>query len=273
VDEPIKILCVDDEQNVLNALRRLFLDEDYEILVANSSEAGLQVLEKEHAQLVISDYRMPGTNGVEFLRKVCERWPETIRIVLSGYADVSAIVAAINEGQIYKFVPKPWNDTELKVTVSNALESYFLAEKNRALARELQDKNEKLARLNETLKKLLEDNTSSLAFKSYALNSYQNILDSIPVGIAGVDPDELVVMCNIAWATTMGGAWHCLGQSMRNCFPDHLIDFVEEVRNKEKFKRRLALNGVQGTLLGVIMESGEGQKGIILTFAPEGMIS
>jgi two-component system, NtrC family, sensor kinase len=273
VNEQIKILCVDDEQNVLNALRRLFLDEDYDILTANSSEAGLQTLEKERAQLIISDYRMPGMNGVDFLKKVCARWPETVRIVLSGYADISAIVAAINDGQIYKFIPKPWNDDELKVTVSNAIERYFLAEKNTVLTLELQKKNDELAQLNETLRKLLEDNTASLAFRGYALNSYQNILDSIPIGIAGVDPDDQVVMCNLAWMGTTGSSLHCLGQSVRNCFPDSIIDFIEKVRERQSFKRRLPLNGVQGTLFGMSMDHGGEQKGIVLTFAPEGMVS
>ena len=269
MDEQVKILCVDDEPNVLNALRRLFLDEDYEILTAGSSEAGLQILEGERAQLIISDYRMPGMNGVEFLKNVCGRWPETIRIVLSGYADISAIVASINEGQIYKFIPKPWNDDELRVTVANAVERYFLAKKNRALTAELQGKNEELAQLNAKLQKLLDDNTASLAFKGYALNSYQNIIDSIPLGVSGIDPNEQVVMCNIAWSTAMGGSPAFLGQSFRNCFPGQVVDFVEQMRGKRRLKKRLNLNGMEGTLLGVAMENGEDQRGIILTFAPE----
>ena len=97
--EPIKILCVDDERNVLKALERIFLDDDYEIVLAGSGAEGLDILQKaEHFQVVISDYRMPVMNGVEFLKVVYERCPETVRIVLSGYADAGAIVAECLHG-------------------------------------------------------------------------------------------------------------------------------------------------------------------------------
>lgn len=127
MDEPVRILCVDDQRNILRSLKRLFLDEEYEILCALSAEEGLARMESESGiQVVISDYRMPGLNGVEFLRQVKRRWPRTVRIVLSVYADTEAVVSAYNEGQIYKPILKPWNDDELKVTVRKALEKYFL---------------------------------------------------------------------------------------------------------------------------------------------------
>ena len=111
MEERARILCVDDEPNVLRALERMFLDEEYEILTAPSALEGLQALERiQPVQIVVSDYRMPAMNGVDFLREVCRRWPDTVRIVLSGYADTAAVVAAINDGEIYKFIPKPWND-------------------------------------------------------------------------------------------------------------------------------------------------------------------
>jgi two-component system NtrC family sensor kinase len=123
MDQPIRILFVDDEINVLRSLERVFLEENYEILTASTGTEGFSVLQTvSPVQVVISDYRMPGMNGVDFLKEVRKLWPDTVRIVLSGYADAASIVAAINEGQIYKFIPKPWNDDELKVTVVNALE-------------------------------------------------------------------------------------------------------------------------------------------------------
>ena len=138
MDEEIKILCVDDEKNVLKSLRRLFMDHDYEILTARSGKEGLEILEEQRdIQLIISDYRMPEMDGVEFLRRAYEYSPETIRIVLSGYADTASVVAAINEGQIYKFIPKPWNDDELKLTIEKALEVFFLKRKNEHLAEKL----------------------------------------------------------------------------------------------------------------------------------------
>jgi two-component system NtrC family sensor kinase len=132
--EQIKILCVDDERNVLRALERFFLDDNFEIVNASSAAEALEALEKSGPfQVVISDYRMPIMNGVEFLKAVYGRWPDTVRLVLSGYADVGAIVAAINEGHIYKFIPKPWNDEDLRVTIQNSLELYLLQKRNREL--------------------------------------------------------------------------------------------------------------------------------------------
>jgi two-component system NtrC family sensor kinase len=158
MEERVRILCVDDEKNVLRALERLFLDDDYEVIAVQSGSEGLEMLRNvSPVHLVISDYRMPGMNGVDFLKEVCNGWPTTVRIVLSGYADTAAIVSAINEGQIYKFIPKPWNDDELKVTVANAIERYFLFKKNLELTSQLTKKNEELIGLNRELKKLLEE--------------------------------------------------------------------------------------------------------------------
>jgi response regulator RpfG family c-di-GMP phosphodiesterase len=143
VTNPIRILCVDDERNVLRALERLFLDEDYEIISACSGEEGLLILEREeNIQIVISDYRMPGMTGVEFLREVCRRRPETLRIVLSGYANTAAVVEAINEGGIYKFIPKPWDDDELKSTIQRGLEKYAQRRQDSLLLAELRKSKE-----------------------------------------------------------------------------------------------------------------------------------
>jgi FixJ family two-component response regulator len=143
--EAIRILCVDDERNVLRAVERLFLDEDYEILSAQSGEEGLLILEHEkNIQIVLSDYRMPGMTGVEFLREVCRRHPETVRIVLSGFANTAAVVEAINEGEIYKFIPKPWEDEELKATIQSGLERYFRRQQDVLLVAELRKAKELL---------------------------------------------------------------------------------------------------------------------------------
>ncbi|MBU0728397.1 MAG: response regulator, partial [Proteobacteria bacterium] len=197
MNEDVRILCVDDEKNVLKALNRLFMDEEYEVLLANSGEEGLETLAAEESvQVIISDYRMPGMNGVDFLKQVYERWPDTVRIVLSGYADTAAVVAAINEGQIYKFIPKPWNDDELKVTIAKAVEVYFLRKRNNELTRELSDYNEELKRLNENLEELVDERTEELLFQNKVLERAQKILDALPVGVLGLDTQGMIVQCN-----------------------------------------------------------------------------
>ena len=189
-EEPVKILCVDDERNVLRALERIFMDDDYEIVIADSGDEGLQAMKESGPfQVVISDYRMPVMNGVEFLKAVYDRWPETVRVVLSGYADAGAIVAAINEGHIYRFIPKPWNDDELRVTILNCLDRYFLQKKNHELL-------EQLAIANQVLEEKVRLRTEQLELRNRALEFSQNLLGSLPVGVVGIDENGMIAYCN-----------------------------------------------------------------------------
>ncbi|MDD2319884.1 MAG: ATPase, T2SS/T4P/T4SS family [Geobacteraceae bacterium] len=127
------ILLVDDDEGVLNALRRVFADENYQILCASSATEALPLLEKETIHLIISDHRMPGMSGAEFLREAKHKWPETIRIMLTGYADVQSIMGAVKDGAVFKFITKPWNDEDLRLTVSLGLQQYVLMQENRKL--------------------------------------------------------------------------------------------------------------------------------------------
>lgn len=127
------LLFVDDEENVLNALKRVFMEENYEVLTAGSGDEALKLIESNPVHLVVSDYKMPGITGSELLREIKNRWPETIRIMLTGHADINAIMGAVNEGAVYKFITKPWNDEDLRLTISLALQQYSLMQENRKL--------------------------------------------------------------------------------------------------------------------------------------------
>ncbi|HEX8949797.1 MAG TPA: ATPase, T2SS/T4P/T4SS family, partial [Dissulfurispiraceae bacterium] len=127
------LLFVDDEENVLHALRRIFLEENYEILTAASGEEALRIMEGAAVHLIISDHRMPGMVGSELLKEIKNRWPDAIRIMLTGHADIQAIMGAVNEGAVYKFITKPWNDEDLRLTVSIALQQYTLIQENKRL--------------------------------------------------------------------------------------------------------------------------------------------
>jgi two-component system NtrC family sensor kinase len=259
VAEDIKILCVDDEPSVLNALRRLFLDEEYTIITATSAQDGLKLLESEHPQVVLADYRMPIMNGVEFLKEVLTLWPNTIRIVLSGYADTAAVVAAVNEGQIFKFMAKPWNDDELKLTIAKAIKSYSLSKKNNDLASEL-------LKVNEDLKHLLDENSKVLEFRKEMLEMNQEILFSLPIAVLGIS-ENIVVQCNAAWAKEAGDQWGALGENIEEVLSPEIVEFVRDVQAGEVDKRRLMLNGVWGTFLGSSMRGLNNEvRGIILVF-------
>ena len=118
------ILLVDDESNILSALRRTLRREGYEILVAGSAEEGFSVLAKHPVRVIVSDQRMPGMSGTEFLSRVKILYPRTVRMVLSGYSEISAVTDAINRGAIYRFLSKPWDDEQLKEEIRGALREW-----------------------------------------------------------------------------------------------------------------------------------------------------
>jgi DNA-binding NtrC family response regulator len=118
-----KILIVDDELANLRALARLFR-EDYEVLTAASGDEALVLLGRHDVALLITDQRMPGMTGIELLKKTVPLRPRMVRIILTGYTDVDALVEAINCGQVYRYVAKPWNNDELRLTVKRALEHF-----------------------------------------------------------------------------------------------------------------------------------------------------
>ncbi|MDF2447309.1 MAG: response regulator [Moraxellaceae bacterium] len=131
-----RLLLVDDDANVLAALRRVFRGENYELLFASSAEEALRILESTPVQLIISDHMMPGMSGSELLQKVRSRWPDTIRIMLTGHADTEAVMGSVKGGAVYRFILKPWNDDDLRLSTALALEQNDLLQKNRALERE-----------------------------------------------------------------------------------------------------------------------------------------
>ncbi|MBK8318866.1 MAG: response regulator [Betaproteobacteria bacterium] len=159
---PATLLFVDDEPGILSSLRRLFRPHGYRILVAESGALGLAELEKTPVDLVISDMRMPEMDGATFLKAVRQRWPDTVRILLTGYADVTSTVAAINEGEIYRYVSKPWDDNEIVNTVREALERYRLKQENLRLTALTQSQNEELKGLNASLEQKVAERTAEL---------------------------------------------------------------------------------------------------------------
>ncbi len=136
-----RILVVDDEEAILETMTFTFEDE-YEVLTSKSAAEALALLEREGpVAVVISDQRMPETTGVEFLSKVFELHPTTARIILTGFADMDAIIRAINDGHVYAYITKPWEPDDLKQVVKRAVDHYFLAEENERLVADLRDAN------------------------------------------------------------------------------------------------------------------------------------
>ncbi len=144
-----QILIVDDEQLVLNAIKRTLRSENYTTHTAQSGDEGLTLLEGYNVQLVISDYSMPGMNGHDFLKKVKKDYPDILTIMLTGHTEIEIAVSAINEAGVYKFILKPWEDADLKITIKRALESLELIKERDSLAKQVKDKNIILQNLEE----------------------------------------------------------------------------------------------------------------------------
>lgn len=130
---PRQILIVDDEINICNALRRSLRKEGYEIHIANEPAEGLKLLQQTKVDLVLSDHLMPNMTGLEFLTIVRDRHPDALRILLTGHADMDTAIRSINDGQVYRFLTKPWDDVELKVTLYLAFEHLDLEREHRRL--------------------------------------------------------------------------------------------------------------------------------------------
>ncbi len=157
-----KILCVDDEPNILSALRRLFRAQGGNVILANSGKEGLEILQQEEIDLVISDMRMPVMSGAEFLARVKVEWPETIRLLLTGYAEINSVIEAINQGEIYRYITKPWDDHDLILTVAEALSRRALEQEKQNLERLTLSQNQELKLLNSSLEQRVAERTAEL---------------------------------------------------------------------------------------------------------------
>lgn len=158
-ETPPVVLFVDDEANILSALKRLFRPQGYVIYIADSGAAALAMLEKEHVDLIVSDMRMPEMNGAQLLEQVRNRWPDTVRILLTGYSEMSATVDAINKGGIYRYIAKPWEENDLTMTVRNALDGKRLEHEKQRLETLTQKQNEELVQLNASLEEKVAQRT------------------------------------------------------------------------------------------------------------------
>lgn len=161
-DKGASILCVDDERNILSALKRTLRSENYEIHIAEGGQEGLKVMEEHEIDLVISDMRMPEMSGAEFLEKVAAKWPSTVRILLTGYSDISSTIDAVNKGKIFQYISKPWDDNEIKLSVERALEKKFLEKERQRLIALTNKQNEELKEFNKNLEFQVKQRTEEI---------------------------------------------------------------------------------------------------------------
>ena len=199
------VLLVDDDEHVRRTLARILRGRFRgRVLLAAEALEGLAALERESIQAVVSDYRMPGMSGVEFLRVVKERWPNVQRVLLTGQADSSAIEEAVNQSEIFRFIWKPWDDAHLLATIQSAVDQYWIVEENHRLQRLVAERNDELERLNRDLDNRLAQRSAALV---RAAHEWRASFDAIgdPLAILRAGGCE-VLRSNTAFARAAGVA-------------------------------------------------------------------
>lgn len=163
------VLFVDDEVNILKAVQRLLRGEPWTVLTASRGSEALELLERAPAQVVVSDQRMPEMSGVDLLSGIRERHPDVVRMMLTGYTEMNVAVEAINRGEIYRLITKPWNDEELKATLRQAFDHYDLKCEIKRLNQVTREQNLKLQDMNRNLEGKVRERTKQLAEKHQEL--------------------------------------------------------------------------------------------------------
>ncbi|MAI25160.1 MAG: two-component system response regulator [Spirochaeta sp.] len=163
------VLFVDDEANILKALKRLLRNEPFEVLTATCAEEALEHFRRYEIQVVVSDQRMPEMSGADFLSRLRERYPDTIRMMLTGHTEMDTAVEAINRGEIFRLITKPWNEDVLKAALRQALDHCEMKQEIKRLNQVSREQNFKLQDMNRNLEAKVRERTQQLGQKNRAL--------------------------------------------------------------------------------------------------------
>ena len=260
------LLLVDDEENILSSLRRLLRREGYTILTATGGQAALELLASNPVDVIISDQRMPGMTGVEFLRKAKDMYPDSVRLMLSGYSDLQSVTDAINEGAIYKFLSKPWDDAMLRANIEEAFRRKLLADENQRLSSELKEANDALARINAQLQDVLADQQRQLNMEEAALSITQEALAVAPQPLIGIDPSGMIALANDAAGRLFPEQGPLIGQGGDEALPAALAPLLDGSARETDIVCAGRHFHVEAHPLG----GQHGERGLLLSFTCEG---
>ncbi len=259
---PTRVLLVDDEPPILRSLVRLLTFETYELTTATTAAAALAELAHHEIAVVLTDFDLGGVDGVELLREARRLSPDTSRILFSGHIDIELLRRAVNGGEVYRFVTKPWEDDELLQAVRQGVERSQLLRRNRALGERAEEQNRQLKRFNAELEQMVGERTAALELRNRALSLSQEVLDGLPVAVVGIAPDGQVALANAL---------------ARQMFPDLLpgeapadaaAPLWEWSRNALQQGNQLVVDGSCGPMRVEVMALGE--RGVVMTVIPLG---
>jgi two-component system NtrC family sensor kinase len=189
-------------------------------------------------------------------------------MVLSGYADTAAVVAAINEGQIYKFIPKPWNDDELRMTVIKAIETFSIHKQNLRLEEELRRKNSEMAVTNENLERLLKEGIADKIIPSHAQANARAILQKLPVGVIELMQEGTISQLNAEAAEILGcEKENTAGRSMLELLPDSLVTAFRALTEQTEYSAKATIDGREISVKGRKVKGAEEDEIILVLYA------
>jgi CheY-like chemotaxis protein len=164
------ILFLDDEKSILSSLRRVFMKEPYTFFFASSADEAIQIIKQTEMSVIVSDMRMPEVDGITFLRNAVQIAPDSVRMLLSAYADIQSVMKAVNEGHIWRYITKPWDDNDLRLTIRNGIQFYEESSARKRLLVELAQKNAELLDMNNVLEKKVLERTWQIRERSKLLS-------------------------------------------------------------------------------------------------------
>ena len=188
------LLIIDDEVDITKSLVRQFRRK-YNVIATTDASEALKIMEKEKIQVVLSDQRMPGMTGVDFFAQIKDKYPDALKLILTGYSDIEAVIGAINEGQVFRYVKKPWNPDELETIIREAFEKYELITNNRKLMASLQEANQNLEAKVQARTAEIEKANSRLSELNIEKNRYIGMVAHDlrnPIGVAGSFSEILI---------------------------------------------------------------------------------
>ena len=262
------LLLVDDEINMVSSLKRLLRRDGYHILTAHSGAEGLAILAEHPVDVILSDQRMPGMTGVEFLSIAKTRFPRTVRLVLSGYTELQSVTDAVNEGAIYKFLTKPWDDEKLRGHIQEAFHRKELADENRRLARELYTVNLGLAAANRQQQELLALRQEQITRDASTLKIVREAMQHVPMPVIAIDDSDMIAFVNDAAAQLLQQRGMLLGGDAGYLLPE-IVRHLSPQHQQPPRAHPVCLND-QHFLLGThLMGQGSSSSGWLVTLTPD----
>ncbi len=225
---PRTLLLVDDEPHILAALKRLFRRDGYRVFTASSGSEGLALLRQHAVDVIVSDQRMPAMNGVDFLREAKQICPHTVRMTLSGYTDLQSIIDAVNEGAVYKFLTKPWDDERLREHVALAFRQRELDEDNQRLLRENAAANADLALANQRLERLVAQEHERALTLQDAVGAAHDLMGGLPLAVFGFDSESRLAYVNAGALAE----WPALAADLGDTPAPELAELLQKVLGK-----------------------------------------